>query len=68
MATAFERVEEQVVRNPYAPPWENRKVLLCRGPKNFQSVQEVWPKVKRWDWSYTYRSTREVHLERMAHV
>jgi len=37
------------LHNPYAPPWENRKVLLCRGPKNFHSVQEVWPKVKHWD-------------------
>ena len=30
------------LHNPYAPPWENRKILLCRGPKNFRSVQEVW--------------------------
>jgi len=37
------------LHNRYAPPWENRKVLLCRGPKNFRSVQEVWPKVKHWD-------------------
>ena len=37
------------LHNPYAPPWENRPVLLCRGPKNFKSVQEVWPKVKHWD-------------------
>lgn len=37
------------LHNPYAPPWENRPVLLCRGPKNFHSIQEVWPKLKNWD-------------------
>jgi hypothetical protein len=37
------------LHNPYAPPWENRPVLLCRGPKNFRSVQEIWPKLKHWD-------------------
>ena len=37
------------LHNPYAPPWENRPILLCRGPKNFHSVSEFWPKVKHWD-------------------
>ena len=37
------------LHNPYAPPWENRPVLLCRGPKNFHSVSEIWPKLKHWD-------------------
>jgi len=37
------------LHNPYAPPWENRPVLLCRSPKNFHTVQEIWPKVKHWD-------------------
>ncbi len=37
------------LHNPYAPPWENRPVLLCRGPKNFHSVSEIWPKLKNWD-------------------
>ena len=37
------------LNNPYAPPWENRPVLLCRGPKNFRSVAEIWPKLKNWD-------------------
>ena len=37
------------LHNPYAPPWKNRPVLLCRGPKNFRTVQEVWPKEKHWD-------------------
>ncbi len=35
--------------NPYAPPWENRPVLLCRGPKRFHSLAEAWPQVKNWD-------------------
>jgi hypothetical protein len=37
------------LHNPYAPPWENRPVLLCRGPNNFRSVSEIWPNVKHWD-------------------
>jgi hypothetical protein len=35
--------------NPYAPPWENRPVLLCRGLKHFGSLAEAWPKLKNWD-------------------
>ena len=35
--------------NPYAPPWENRPVLLCRGQKHFRSLAEAWPKLKNWD-------------------
>ncbi len=37
------------LHNPYAPPWENRPVLLCRGPKHFESLAAVWPKLKNWD-------------------
>ena len=37
------------LHNPYAPPWENRPVLLCRGPKHFTSLSEAWPKLKNWD-------------------
>ena len=37
------------VHNPYAPPWTNRPVLLCRGPRRFHSLAEVWPKLKNWD-------------------
>jgi uncharacterized membrane protein YfbV (UPF0208 family) len=37
------------LHNPYAPPWENRPVLLCRGPKRFHSLAEAWPKLKNWD-------------------
>jgi hypothetical protein len=37
------------LHNPYAPPWENRPVLLCRGPKRFRSLTEAWPKLKNWD-------------------
>lgn len=36
------------LNNPYAPPWENRPVLLCRGPK-FSSLKDIWPKLKNWD-------------------
>jgi len=37
------------LHNPYAPPWENRPVLLCRGPIRFRSLAEAWPRLKDWD-------------------
>ena len=37
------------LHNPYAAPWENKPVLLCRRPKNFHSLPEVWPRLKNWD-------------------
>lgn len=37
------------LHNPYAAPWERRPVLLCRKPKNFRSLSDVWPKLKNWD-------------------
>ncbi|MGA3177077.1 MAG: glycosyltransferase family 39 protein [Candidatus Acidiferrum sp.] len=37
------------LHNPYAPPGENRPVLLCRGQKHFHSLAEAWPKLKNWD-------------------
>ena len=37
------------LHNPYAPPWVNRPVLLCRKPKSTQPLSELWPKVKHWD-------------------
>ena len=37
------------LHNPYAPPWENRPVLLCRSPKNPAPLSELWPKLKNWD-------------------
>ncbi len=39
----------QELHNPYAPPWENRPVLLCRHPKRFTSLAEAWPLLKNWD-------------------
>ena len=39
-------VEE--LHHPYAAPWENNPVLLCRKPK-FGSLRDVWPKLKHWD-------------------
>jgi hypothetical protein len=41
-------VVEQL-HNPYAAPWENRPVLLCRKPKSPLPLSELWPKVKHWD-------------------
>ncbi len=37
------------LNNRYAAPWENRPVLLCRGPKQFSSLAEAWPQLKNWD-------------------
>jgi dolichyl-phosphate-mannose-protein mannosyltransferase len=37
------------LHNPYGAPWENRPVLLCRGPKRFRSLAEAWPHLKNWD-------------------
>jgi len=34
---------------PYAPTWENCRVLLCQNPKNPAPLREPWPKVKNWD-------------------
>jgi hypothetical protein len=36
------------LHHPYAPPWENRAVLLCRRPR-FRSLTEAWAKLKNWD-------------------
>jgi len=33
---------------PFAAPWENRPILLCRKPR-FKNLAEVWPKLKTWD-------------------
>jgi hypothetical protein len=37
------------LNHPFAAPWENRPVLLCRGPKGFNSLSEAWPRLKDWD-------------------
>jgi hypothetical protein len=37
------------LHHPYAAPWENRPVLLCRKPKSTLSLKDAWPKVKNWD-------------------
>jgi len=37
------------LHHPFAPPWENRTVLLCRSPKRFASLTDAWQNVKNWD-------------------
>ena len=45
---AFDHIEPAAELNhPYAIPFENRPVLLCRGAK--WNLQEVWPRLKNWD-------------------
>ncbi len=36
-----------VLNHPYAIPWENGEVLVCRGLK--WDLQKVWRQVKKWD-------------------
>jgi hypothetical protein len=36
------------LNNAYAPPWENRPILLCRKPR-FASLAAIWPDVKSWE-------------------
>jgi hypothetical protein len=35
------------VRHPYAMPYENFAMFLCREPK--RSLQEIWPELKNWN-------------------
>lgn len=47
---AFEEVTViEQLHSPYAAPWENKPVLLCRKPKKFASLRDAWPKLKNWD-------------------
>lgn len=52
IADARRRFDEVTVaeqfHDPYAAPWENRPILLCRKPR-FSSLAELWPEVKNWD-------------------
>jgi 4-amino-4-deoxy-L-arabinose transferase-like glycosyltransferase len=44
----FEDIKQVAyVRHPYAMPYENFAIFLCRGPK--RSLQEIWPEVKKWN-------------------
>ncbi|HWR14212.1 MAG TPA: glycosyltransferase family 39 protein [Terriglobales bacterium] len=50
---AKRRFEEVTVmaelHHPYAAPWENRPVLLCRKPKSPGTLSDWWPDLKNWD-------------------
>jgi len=35
------------LHDPYAHHYENKDVLLCRGPK--YSLQAMWPNIRKWD-------------------
>jgi hypothetical protein len=35
------------VNSPYAAPWENQPILLCRKPR-FGSLSAIWPELKNW--------------------
>jgi hypothetical protein len=52
IATAHSYFEEVTIverlNNPYAPPWENRPILLCCKPR-FVSLAAIWPEVKNWE-------------------
>ncbi len=36
------------VYHPYSLPYQHFDVYLCRGPK-FETLQQVWPKLKHWN-------------------
>jgi 4-amino-4-deoxy-L-arabinose transferase-like glycosyltransferase len=37
------------IYNPYAAPWQNGPVLLCRKPRSSAPMSETWIAVKNWD-------------------
>jgi hypothetical protein len=37
------------IYNPYAAPWQNGPVLLCRKPRSSRPLSEIWTAVKNWD-------------------
>jgi hypothetical protein len=37
------------VHSPYAPPWLNQPILLCRKPRLYRTLSEGWPTLKTWD-------------------
>ena len=36
----------EMFHHPYAQPWENRPIIICRGFKG--GLRESWPKLKAW--------------------
>jgi hypothetical protein len=48
LAAIYDSVEEAAEpNNPYAIPFENHPIYLCRGYKG--NLTEVWPRLKNWD-------------------
>jgi hypothetical protein len=46
----FERVEKVgEVGHPYAMASQHWDLFLCRSPKGWKNLQEVWPRVKNWN-------------------
>ena len=37
------------VHAPYAAPWLNQPILLCRKPRTFRTLSEGWAQFKDWD-------------------
>jgi len=46
----FESVEQVgEVGHPYAMASQHWDLFLCRGPKGWTNLQEIWPKLKNWN-------------------
>jgi hypothetical protein len=46
----FEKVEKVgEVGHPYAMASQHWDLFLCRGPKGWSNLQEVWPRIKNWN-------------------
>ncbi len=46
----FERVEKVgTVGHPYAMRSQHGDLFLCRGPKGWKNLQEIWPRLKNWN-------------------
>lgn len=46
----FESVEKVgEVGHPYAMASQHWELFLCRGPKGWKNLQEIWPQLKNWN-------------------
>ena len=46
----FDRVEKiGEVGHPYAMASQHWDLFLCRGPKGWKNLQEIWPRLKNWN-------------------
>ncbi len=50
LETKFEKVEQVgTVGHPYAMASQHWELFLCRGPKGWKNLEEIWPRLKNWN-------------------